>query len=327
MRRRTFIAALGGVATWPLVARAQQEDRARRIGVLSNAPAEAQGDRGVEVLQEALQQVGWTHGRNLRIDVRWAGNDADRDRKYAAELIALGPDVILAVGTLGVVALQRATHTVPIVFVRVSDPVGAGVVDSLAQPGGNTTGFMNFEYNLSGKWLELLKQIAPQVTHAIVIRDPANPAGNAEFGALQAAAPSFAIELRPIDTRDASQIERAVVAMSKSLNGGLVVSPSATVSGNRNLIIRLAGEHKLPAVYPYRYMVSDGGLISYGPDQIDQYRRAAGYIDRILRGERPANLPVQAPTKYELVINLKTAKAIGLDVPQALLARADEVIE
>jgi ABC-type uncharacterized transport system substrate-binding protein len=327
MRRRDFIALTGTAAAWSFVAHAQQADRPRRIGVLSNAPAEAQGDGGIAALLEVLQRLGWSDGRNLRIDVRWAGNDVDRDRRYAAELLALAPDAILAVGTLGVLAMQKATRTVPIVFVRVSDPVGAGVVESLAHPGGNTTGFMNFEYNLSGKWLELLKQIAPQVTRAIVIRDPANPAGSAEFGALQAAAPALGVELRPIDTRDPAEIQRAIVALSKGSDGGMIVSPSATVSGNRKLIISLAGEHKLPAVYPYRYMVTDGGLISYGPDQIDQYRRAASYIDRILKGEKPADLPVQAPTKYELVINLKTAKAIGLNVPQTLLSRADEVIE
>ncbi len=296
--------------------------------MLSNTPADAQGRSGLVALQERLRQLGWSDGRNVRIDVRWGENDPDRDRKYAAELVALAPDVLLAAGTLGVLALQKATRTVPIVFMRVSDPVGAGLVDSLARPGGNTTGFMNFEYNMSGKWLELLKQVAPQVTRAIVLRDPASPAGTAEFGALQAAAPSLGVELRPVDTRDRAVIERAVAAFAAAgSNGGMIATPSATVSGNRDVIVALASQHKLPAVYPYRYMVTSGGLIAYGPDPIDQYRRAAGYVDRILKGEKPADLPVQAPTKFALVINLKAAKALGLTIPQPLLASADEVIE
>ena len=328
MRRREFVTLLGCMAVaWPIGVRAQQPERLRQIGFLSNAPSDAQGQSGLAAFQQALQKLGWSDGNNVRIDVRWGENDPDRDRKYAAELVALVPDVVLVAGTLGVMALQKATRTVPIVFVRVSDPVGAGVVDSLARPGGNTTGFMNFEYNLSGKWLELLKQVAPQVTRALVLRDSASPAGSAEFGALQGVAPSLGVELRSADTRDAGAIERAVAAFATNTNGGMIVTPSATVSGNRELIVELAARHKLPAVYPYRYMVTSGGLIAYGPDPIDLYRRAAGYVDRILKGEKPSDLPVQAPTKYELVINLKTAKALGLTVPQALQASADEVIE
>jgi putative tryptophan/tyrosine transport system substrate-binding protein len=262
VRRREFIVFFG-VAAWPLAARAQQPERVKRIGVLSNAPADAQGQSGVEAFQQALRQLGWNEGSNVRIDVRWGENDADRDRKYAAELVALAPDVLLAAGTLSVLALQKATRTVPIVFVRVSDPVGGGLVDSLARPGGNTTGFMNFEYNLSGKWLELLKQVAPHVTRAIVLRDAGSPAGNAEFGALQAAAPSLGVELRPLDTRDRAAIERVVAGFAATTNGGMIVTPSATVSGNREVIVALASQHKLPAVYPYRYMVTSGGLIAY----------------------------------------------------------------
>jgi ABC-type uncharacterized transport system substrate-binding protein len=328
MRRREFISLVGATtAAWPLVAGAQQSERVRRIGVLSNAPADAQGQTGVDAFQQALRQLGWSDGSNVRIEVRWGENDPDRARKYAAELIALSPDVLLAAGTLGVIALQKATHTVPIVFVRVSDPVGGGLVDSLARPGGNTTGFMNFEYNLSGKWLELLKQVAPHVMRAIVLRDTASPAGNAEFGALQAAAPSLGVELRPVDTRDRAAIERAVAGFAAIANGGMIVTPSATVSGNREVIVALASQHKLPAVYPYRYMVTSGGLISYGPDPMDLYRRAAGYVDRIFKGEKPGDLPVQAPTKFDLVINLKTAKSLGLTISPTLLTRADEVIE
>jgi putative tryptophan/tyrosine transport system substrate-binding protein len=329
MRRRDVFTLIGGaIAAWPVGARAQQADRPKRIGFLSNTPADAQGESGLAAFRETLQQLGWSDGNNARIDVRWGENDPDRDRKYAAELVALAPDVIVAAGTLGVLALQKATRTVPIVFVRVSDPVGAGVVDSLAHPGGNTTGFMNFEYSLSGKWLELLKRVAPQVTRALVLRDAASPAGSGEFGALQAAAPSVGMELRPADTRDAASIERAVATFASNTNtGGMIVTPSATVSGNRELIVELATRHKLPAVYPYRYMVASGGLIAYGPDPIDLNRRAAGYVDRILKGEKPADLPVQAPTKFALVINLKSAKALGLTVPPSLLASADEVIE
>jgi putative ABC transport system substrate-binding protein len=329
VRRREFITLLGGMAAaWPLAARAQQADRVRRIGVLMNVAADdPQGQAGVAAFQQVLQQFGWSDGRNVRIDTRWGENDVDRDRRYAAELVALAPDVILASGTLSVAALQKATRTLPIVFVGVSDPVGAGFVDTLARPGGNTTGFMIFEYSLSGKWLELLKQIAPRLTRAAVLRDSANPAGIAQFGAIQAVAQSLGVELRPVDTRDAGEIERAVAAFARSADGGLIVTPSASVSVHHDLIITLAVRHKLPAVYSSRDNVTGGGLISYGPNIVDQFRRAAAYVDRILKGEKPADLPVQAPTKYELIINLKTAKALDLDVPPTLLARADEVIE
>jgi putative ABC transport system substrate-binding protein len=263
----------------------------------------------------------------FRIDTRWGENDAERDRRYATELLAFAPDVILASGTLSVAALRRVTRTSPIVFAGVSDPVGAGFVDTLARPGGNVTGFMIFEYTLSGKWLELLKEIAPRLMRVAVLRDSANPAGIAQFGAIQAVAQSLGLELRPVDTRDAGEIERSVASFARAANGGLIVTPSASVSAHHDLIVMLAAQHKLPAVYSSRPMVISGGLICYGPDIADQFRQAAGYIDRILKGEKPADLPVQAPTKYELVINLKTARALGLDVPPTLLARADEVIE
>ena len=327
MRRREFITLMGGAAaTWPLAARAQQPEPMRRIGVLMNVVADLGRDR-VAAFQQALQQLGWTDGRNMRIDIRWGENDVDLDRKYAVELVALAPDVILAAGTPSVAALQRVTHTLPIVFVQVSDPVGAGFVDTLARPGGNTTGFMNFEYSISGKWLELLKQIMPGLTRAAVLRDATNPAGSAEFGVIQSAAQSLGVELSPVGVRDAGQIERAVAAFAGTANGGLIVTPSASVSIHHELIIALAARYKLPAVYAYSFMVTAGGLISYGPRPLDQYRGAAGYVDRILKGEKPADLPVQAPTKYELVVNLKTAKALGLAIPQSILARADEVIE
>ncbi len=332
MRRREVIMLTGSAAAtslfFPLAARAQQPEQMRRIGVLMNAAAnDPEGQASIAAFQHVLQQLGWSDGRNVRIDIRWGENDVDRDRRYAAELVALAPDVILASGTLSVTALQHITRTLPIVFVRVSDPVGAGFVDSLARPGGNTTGFMLFEYSLSGKWLELLKQIVPSLTRAAVLRDPANPAGIAQFGAIQAAAQPLGVEVSPISVRDAEEIERAVAAFARSANGGLIVTPSAGVSVHHDLIIALAARHKLPAVYAHRANVTAGGLISYAPDEVDQFRRAAGYVDRILKGEKPADLPVQAPTKYELVINLKTAKALGLDMPAALLARADQVIE
>jgi putative ABC transport system substrate-binding protein len=272
--------------------------------------------------------LGWSEGRNVQIiDYRWTSGDADRARKYAAELVATAPDVILAGGSLSVEALQRITRTLPIVFVRVSDPVGGGFVDSLARPGGNVTGFMQYEYSFGGKWLELLKQIAPQVTRAGVLRNPDNRAGTGEFAAIQSMAQSLGVELRPVDTRDAREIERAVVAFARSPNSGLIVTPSATTGGNRDLIVTLAAKHKLPAVYADRSDITGGGLISYGVDRVDQFRGAARYIDRILKGEKPADLPVQAPTKYMLAINVKAAKALGLDVPPSVLARADEVIE
>ena len=328
MNRRQMIAALGGAAAWPLAAHAQQAERMRRIGVLLPATADdPEFQARVAAFVQGLQQLGWTEGRNVRIDIRWGAGDAERIRRYAAELVALAPDVILAAGGATVGPLFQATRTVPIVFTLTPDPVGAGFVDSLARPGGNVTGFTNFEFGIGVKWLELLKEIAPRVTRAAVLRDPTIPAGIGEFGAIQAVAPSVGIELRPIDVREAGEIERAVTAFARSSNNGLIVSSNALASVHRNLIVTLAARHRLPAVYPFRFFVTIGGLASYGPDTIDPHHRAAGYVDRILKGENPAELPVQAPTKYELVINLKTAKALGLDVPPTLLARADEVIE
>jgi len=329
MRRRQFIMLIGGAAVvWPLAARAQQGERMRRIGVLMTlSEDDAEGQERMAVFLEGLQQSGWTDGRNVRIDYRWAAGDADRVRRYAGELVALAPDVILTAGGAAVAALQQATRTVPIVFGSVIDPVGAGFVESLARPGGNITGFTVYEYGISGKWLELLKQIAPGVTRAAVLRDPTVASGAGQLGAIQGAAPSFGLELRPIDVHDAGEIERAVAAFARTPNGSLIVTGGALAAGHRGLIIMLAARHRLPAVYPARFFVTSGGLISYGPDRVDQYRRAAGYVDRILKGEKPADLPVQAPNKYDLVINLKTAKALGLTVPPSLLARADEVIE
>ena len=325
MKRREFITLAGGAAAWPLAARAQQGGGMRRIGVLLPATADdPEFQARVAAFVQGLQQLGWTEGRNVRIDIRWGAGDAERIRRYAAELVALAPDVILAAGGATVGPLFQATRTVPIVFTLTPDPVGAGFVDSLAR---NVTGFTNFEFGIGVKWLELLKEIAPRVTRAAVLRDPTIPAGIGEFGAIQAVAPSVGIELRPIDVREAGEIERAVTAFARSSNNGLIVSSNALASVHRNLIVTLAARHRLPAVYPFRFFVTIGGLASYGPDTIDPHHRAAGYVDRILKGENPADLPVQAPTKYELVINLKTAKALGLDVPPTLLARADEVIE
>jgi len=329
MRRRQFITLLGAaVAAWPLAAGAQQAERMRRIGVImSNAPDDPEGQARVVTFLQGLQQSGWTDGRNVRIDYRWAAGDADRFHRYAAELVAITPDVILATGSAAVAQLLQVTRIVPIVFVVVPDPVGAGFVENLARPGGNATGFINFEYGLSGKWLELLKEIAPGVTRAAVLRDPAITAGIGQFGAIQAVAPSVGIEVSPAGVRGADEIERAIVAFARGSNGGLIVTGSALAVVHRDLIVTLAARHKLPAVYWDRAPVINGGLISYGAESRDQYRRAAGDVDRILKGERPADLPVQAPTKYELVVNLKTAKALGLEVPPTLLARADEVIE
>jgi putative tryptophan/tyrosine transport system substrate-binding protein len=329
MRRREFVKCISGaLAAWPLGARAQQSEQIRRIGVLINRSAEdPEGQPQLAAFRQVLQQLGWTEGRNVRIDYRWGGANIADTNKYAAELVALAPDVILAAGSPSVAALQHVTHTLPIVFVRVADPVGGGFVDTLAQPGGNATGFMQFEYSFSGKWLELLKRIAPQVTRAAVLRNPDNRAGTAEFAVIQSMAQSLGVELRPVDTRDAREIERAVAAFARSPNSGLIVTPSATTGGNRDLIVTLAAKHKLPAVYADRSDITGGGLISYGVDRVDQFRGAARYIDRILKGEKPADLPVQAPTKYILVINVKAAKALGLDVPPSVLARADEVIE
>jgi putative tryptophan/tyrosine transport system substrate-binding protein len=329
IRRRDFVILLGGgAAAGPLAARVQQPERMRRIGVLMNLAAEdPEGLARVTAFAQGLQQLGWTDGRNVRIDARWAAGDADNFRKYAAELVALAPDVFLAIGTPAVVALQQATHTVPIVFASVIDPVGGGFVDSLARPGGNTTGFTLFEYGLSGKWPELLKQIAPSVTRAAVLRDATITTSVGRFAVIQAVAPSLGVELSPAGVRDADEIERSVTTFARGSNGGLIVTGSPLTAVHRNLIIALAARHRLPAIYPYRYFATSGGLISYGPDSIDPYRRAAGYVDRILKGEKPADLPVQAPTKYELAINLKTAKALGIEMPASVLARADEVIE
>jgi putative ABC transport system substrate-binding protein len=328
MRRREFITLLGGAAAaWPSAGRAQQAERMRRLGVLLPAAADdPQWQARVGAFLQALAQLGWTIGRNVRIDTRWATANAAEIRKHAAELAALAPDVILASGN-SVGPLLQATRTVPIVFPNVVDPVGTGFVDSLARPGGNATGFISFEYSLSGKWLELLKQIAPGVTRVAVLRDSASPSGAGQFGVIQAVAPSLRVEVNPVNMRDAGEVERAVAAFARSPNGGLIVTADAWAALHRDLIVTLAAQHKLPAVYYERFFVAAGGLISYGPDYIDQYRRAAGYVDRILKGEKPADLPVQTPTKYELVINLKTAKALGLTVPDSLLARADEVIE
>ena len=330
LERHRFITLLGGATAWPLVARAQQGERMRRIGILLNRAADdPQGQAWLKAFLQALQQLGWGDGRNVQIDVRWGENDADRSRRYAQELVALAPDIFFfASGTVSVTALQHVTRTLPIVFAVVGDPVGAGFVDTLARPGGNITGFMTFEYGFSGKWLELLKQIAPQVTRAAVIRDPAFVAAISQIGAIQAVAPALGVEITPISVHDIDVIGRAVEAFARRANGGLIVTTAATLPAvTRDLIIMLAARHKLPAVYGFRFMVTAGGLVSYGPDIVDMFRRAAGYVDRILKGAKPADLPVQAPTKYELVFNLKTAKAIGLDVPASVLARADEVIE
>jgi len=327
MQRRKFITLIGGAAAaWPLTARAQQPERMRRIGVLiSLAADDRQGQARLAAFQQALQQLGWTDGRNVRIDTRWAAGDTSR--RYAAELVALAPDVILASGGSIVATLLQATRTVPIVFTLTPDPVGAGFVASLARPGGNVTGFTAFEYGMSAKWLELLKEIAPRVTRVALLRDPATPQGIGQFGAIQSVAPSLGLEVSPIDVRDSGEIERDVAAFARGSNGGLIVTGSGLAIVHRELIITLAARYKLPAIYFERLFVTAGGLIAYGPDPIDLHRRAAAYVDRILKGEKPADLPVQAPTKYELAINLKTAKALGLTVPQTLLARADEVIE
>jgi putative ABC transport system substrate-binding protein len=328
MRRREFISLLGGATAWPLAARAQQRERMRRVGVLTPFPADdAEGQARLTAFAQALQQAGWTLGQNLRLDYRWGDGKPNTMSKYAAELVTLAPDVILASSSAALAPLLEATRTVPIVFAGVGDPVAAGYVESLARPGGNATGFTLYEYSLGGKWLELFKEIAPRVTRVAVFRDTSIAAGPGQFGTVQALAPSLGMELRPIDVRDAGAIERAIAAFAQGSNGGLIVfgSPGATI--HRNLIIALAAKHRLPAVYSTRYFAASGGLISYGPDFLDQHRRAAGYVDRILKGEKPADLPVQQPTKYELVINLKTAKALGLEVPPTLLARADEVIE
>jgi putative ABC transport system substrate-binding protein len=332
MRRREAIGILGGAAAssllLPFAARAQQAERVRRIGALIGIAAD---DPGAQTRYAAflpgLQQLGWIDGRNLRIDTRWAAGNAADMRKYAAELVALAPEVIVSIGSASAGPLLQATHTVPIVFALVIDPVGAGYVDSLSRPGGNATGFMMFEYSLCGKWLELLKQIAPGVTRAAVLRDPAIAAGIGQFAVIESVAPSVGAEVSPVSVSDAGEIERGVTAFARSTNGGLIVTQSTQAIAHRDLIFTLAARHSLPTVYPERTYAAAGGLISYGANYIDQYRQAAGYADRILKGEKPGDLPVQAPTKYELVINLKTAKALGLTIPQSILARADEVIE
>ena len=329
MQRRHFIGLLSGTAAiWPNFTRGQQLGPMRRIGILMNLAAEdALGQTRKAALLQALQALGWNEERNLRVDVRWGAGDSSRYRRLASELVALAPDLIFAASGSTMPALMQATQSIPIVFVLVPDPVGSGFVASLAKPGGNATGFTQFEFGVSGKWLEVLREIAPRTTRAGILRDPADPAGIGQFGALQSTASSLRMEVHPIDVRNATSIEQGIAALAKSENGGLVVTGSTPAGRYRKLIIALAARHRLPAVYAYRYFTTDGGLASYGPDTIDPYKRAAAYVDRILRGEKPADLPVQAPTKYELAINLKTAKAMGLSVPQSLLARADQIIE
>src|SRR5262252_7897548 len=327
MKRRTFITLLGGAAAWPLAAWAQERERIRRVGALINfAPDDIEGQRRFAAFLQALQEAGWEVGRNLRIDIRWA-RDVEFNSKHATELLALAPDVFLAAGAPTVQALRRATRTVPIVFTSTADPVGAGVVASLARPGGNATGFSSFDYNIAGKWLEFLKQIAPNVTRVAILRDPDIPAGIGQFGALQTAAGYVGAEVQPIDIRDSEEIEQAIGSFTRRPGGGLIVTQNTSVLPHRKLIIALAASHRLPAVYASRFFAMDGGLLSFGPNLLDNYRQAAGYVDRILRGEKPADMPVMQPTKYELVINLKTAKALGLEVPRLLLVRADEVID
>jgi putative ABC transport system substrate-binding protein len=327
MRRRQFLGVLGCAAAWPVVSKAQTTERTRVVAVLeilgTNDP-ESKIRR--DVFTQALDQLGWSAGRNLKIEIRNVGSDLESLRRYAAELIALTPDVIVSVGGVTVAPLQQATRTIPIVFVNVPDPVGAGFVQSMSRPGGNITGFLNFEYSMSGKWAEMLKQIAPNVTRALVFRDPNSAAGVGQFGAIRSVAQSLGVELTPVNLRDTDEIERTTATFARSANGGLIVTPGGAAA-RRGLIISLAARYKLPSIYPYRYYAIDGGLVSYGPDTHDPQRRAAAYVDRILKGEKPADMPVQAPTKFELVVNLKTAKAQGIAIPPSVLARADEVIE
>ncbi|MFZ0092522.1 MAG: ABC transporter substrate-binding protein [Pseudolabrys sp.] len=328
MKRREFISLVGGAAAWPFAARAQQGDRMRRIGMLMNrAEDDPEGQAIVAVFVQTLQSLGWNSGRNVQIDIRWGVSDAASSRRYAAEMVALAPDVILTGASAATAAAHEATRTLPIVFVNVSDPVGAGYVASLARPGGNVTGFSFVEYGMGGKWLELLKEIAPRVTRVAILRDPTLAVGIGQLGAIQSVAPSFRVEASPIDVRNADEIEHAITDFARTVNGGLIVTASPGGLVHRKLIITLAAQHRLPTVYFLRGFVKDGGLISYGPDTLAQYKQAASYVDRILKGEKPADLPVQAPTKNELVINLKTAKGLGLTVPSSVLSRADEVIE
>jgi putative ABC transport system substrate-binding protein len=332
MRRRAFIRFLGGAAVAPallrsLAVRAQERERIRRIGILlPSAADDPESLARIAALLQGLQALGWTVGRNVRIDYRWA-EDTDRIARSVTELVALAPDVIVANGNPTVTPLLQATSTVPIVFASVADPVGNGFVDNLARPGRNATGFTNFEFSISGKWLELLKQIAPRTARVAILRDASTVGGGAQFGAIQAVAPSFGVEVNPVDARNAAEIERAVTAFVRGSTDGIVVLANSAAIANRDLIIALAARYRMPAVYPFRFFATAGGLASYGPDVVDQYRQAAGYVDRILKGEKPADLPVQAPTKYETVLNLKTARALGVDVPATVLARADEVIE
>ena len=329
MKRREFITLLGGAAVaWPLAARGQQPERMRRVGIIMSIGADdAEGQKRIAAVRQGLQQLGWSDGRNVSIEVRWTAGNFDAVRKSVTEMVALAPDVILAAGSAVAGPLLQATRTLPVVFVHAPDPVGAGFVDSLARPGGNATGFTQFEYSLSGKWLELLKQIAPGVTRAPVLRDPTISAGLGQFGALQTAAPSFGLEVSAVNVRDPGEIERGIAAFARSPNGGVIVTGSAAAVVHRELIVALAARHRLPAVYDNPLFVAAGGLAAYGADNVDQYRRAVVYIDRILKGEKPGDLPVQSPTKYVLAINLKTAKALGLALPPSLLASATEVIE
>jgi len=327
MRRRQFLGVLGCAAAWPVVSKAQTTERTRVVGVLEILGAnDPESKIRRDVFTQALDQLGWSAGRNLKIEIRNVGSDLESLRRYAAELIALTPDVIVSVGGVTVAPLQQATRTIPIVFVNVPDPVGAGFVQSMSRPGGNITGFLNFEYSMSGKWAEMLKQIAPNVTRALVFRDPNSAAGVGQFDAIRSVAQSLGVELTPVNLRDTDEIERTTAAFARSANGGLIVTPGGAAA-RRGLIISLAARYKLPSIYPYRYYAIDGGLVSYGPDTHDPQRRAAAYVDRILKGEKPADMPVQAPTKFELVVNLKTAKAQGIAIPPSVLARADEVIE
>src|SRR5262245_12465949 len=326
LKRREFVTLLGGAAAWPLAAGAQQREEMRRIGLLMNlAAGDPEGDARIAAFRQALQQLGWTDGHNVRIDYRWAAGEAGRFHRYAEELVALAPDIILASATPSIQALQEATRAVPIVFVNVTDPVVSGFVVSLARPGGNATGFVPLESGIGGRWLELLKEIAPGGTRVAVLRDLT--LGLSQLGAIQAVAPSFGVELRAIGVREATEIERDVAAFARYPNGGLIVTASTSAAVYRSWITMLAARHRLPTIYSFRYFVTGGGLLSYGANSIDPFRRAAGYVDRILKGEKPADLPVETPTKYELVINLKTANALGLEVPPTLLARTDEVIE